>query len=159
MHWRVVLLALALTGCDWINPDPTKPPDKPPPPATVPDLELKWLPALPDSSLKLVTELSGGRLALDPDASDALTALASCTDVVTTCYAPGSVDLGTCLEAVPSCATQTPWTESAACCPAACKTAFAAAVQGGLVPNRAFERVFFLEPDCFPGVRAMLEAP
>ncbi|MEW5738346.1 MAG: hypothetical protein AB1938_05440 [Myxococcota bacterium] len=159
MHWRVVLLVLALTGCELINPDPTKPSNKPPPPATKPDIEITWLPSLPGSTYKLVTELSGGRLALDPDTSDALTALGFCTDAVTTCYTPGTFELEACLEAVPDCATEQPWTEENVCCPAACKTAFAAAVTGGEAPNRAFERLFFIEPDCFPGVRAMLEAP
>lgn len=156
---RCALLALLLTGCELINPDPTKPPVTPPPVATVPDLELKWLPSLPDSSLKLLADLSGGRIAVDPDTKDPLTGLAACTDRVTYCYAPGSKDLKACLEAMPTCATETPWTEATACCPDACKTAFSAAVAGGEVPNKAFERVFFLEPDCFPGVRALLEAP
>jgi hypothetical protein len=159
MNRRIALLALVLTGCDLFNPDPTKPPPNPPPVSTVPDVELKWLPALPDSSLKLLADLSGGRLAVDPDANDALTALAACTDHVVYCYQPGSVDLRTCLQATKSCTTDTPWTESEVCCPDACKTAYAAAVASGEAANRAFERVFYLEPDCFPGVRALLEAP
>jgi len=156
---RCALLALLLTGCGLINPDPTKPPDTPPPVATVPDLELKWLPSVPDSSLKLLADLSGGRLAVDPNAKDALTGLAACTDPVTYCYAPGSKDLKTCLDEMPSCKTGTPWTEETPCCPGDCKLAYAAALTAGEAPNKAFERVFFLEPDCYPGVRALLEAP
>lgn len=156
MLWVV---AVAVAGCDLVNPDSTKPPVTSPPVATVPDLDLKWLPGLPNSSLKLLADVSGGLLAVDEEASDALTALAACTGRVVYCYAPGSLDLKACLEAQPSCGTDAPWTEATPCCPAACKAAYADALSAGEAPNRAFERVFFTQPDCFPGVRALLEAP
>jgi hypothetical protein len=158
MPWRALLFALFFSGCELINPDPTRPSTNPSVPKA-PDVVLDWLPGIAGSSWKLLTELSGGRLAVDPEAKDALTALAACTDPVVACYTPGTKDLQTCLDAQASCATPTPWTEAAPCCPAACKTAFADALAAGVVPARAFERVFFTEPDCFPGVRALLEAP
>ena len=98
------------------------------------------------------------RLEFDPTAKDALVALGECVDAVTYCYAPGSKELSWCLQNTRTCSTETPWTETP-CCPQACKDGFEAAVAGGLAPPSAIEQVFFVDKDCFPGVRAALEAP
>lgn len=107
---------------------------------------------------KLLAEVGNARVELDPTQSDALTALGECADLLTYCYAPPAFTLARCFSTVRLCATSTPWTEPD-CCPADCQTAFTREVAAGLSPNKAFEKVLFLEPDCFPGVRAALEAP
>jgi hypothetical protein len=58
---------------------------------------------------------------------------------------------------VPQCKTSRPWQESEACCPAACVDAYAKARDKGQEPVATFEQVLFTQPDCFPGVRALLE--
>jgi hypothetical protein len=125
---------------------------------------LPQLPPVPNlvvfgpGATKLLADVSNARVELDPTQRDALTALGECADLLTYCYAPPAFTLARCFSTVRACATSTPWTE-AACCPADCRTAFTREVAAGLSPNRAFEKVLFLEPDCFPGVRAALEAP
>lgn len=107
---------------------------------------------------RLLADVSNARVELDPNQSDALTALAECADLLSYCYAPPNFTLATCFARVRTCTTQTPWTETA-CCPTACRDAFTREVSGGLAPRAALEKVLFREPDCFPGVRAALEAP
>lgn len=125
---------------------------------------LPTLPPVPNllvlgtGATKLLADVSNARVELDPTQSDALTALGQCADLLTYCYAPPAVTLERCFASARTCTTSTPWDEPA-CCPRACHEAFTREVQGGLAPNRALEKVLFLEPDCFPGVRAALEAP
>lgn len=107
---------------------------------------------------KLLADVSNARVELDPTQSDALTALGECADLLSYCYAPPSVSLAQCFDGVRLCATSSPWNEPA-CCPLDCRTAFTREVEAGLSPNAALEKVLFTEPDCFPGVRAALEAP
>jgi hypothetical protein len=107
---------------------------------------------------KLLADVSNARVELDPTQRDALTALGECADLLSYCYAPPSFTLATCFSTVRGCATSQPWTEDA-CCPAACRDAFTREVTAGLAPKAALEKVLFREPDCFPGVRAALEAP
>ncbi len=109
-------------------------------------------------STKLLTETSNARLEVDPTTSDALTALGACADAVSYCYAPNERSIGQCLRSTRACTTTEPWKE-APCCPPTCVEAFAAQVDGGASERAALERVLFREPDCFPGVRAALEAP
>ena len=157
---RVWPLAVLLSGCSLFG---TKPPKPPPIPNPIPQVPL---PPIHDVSLlpvvqgaqRLLIESGAARLEIDPSAKDAITALGECADAVTYCYAPGVRDLADCLGRTRSCATDTPWGE-AACCPLDCKNAFGAEVGAGSPQLDAFEKVFFLQPDCFPGVRAALEAP
>lgn len=107
---------------------------------------------------KLLADVSNARVEIDPTQSDALTALGECADLLSYCYAPPNFTLARCFSSVKGCATQTPWNEPA-CCPAACRDAFTREVAGGLTPNAALDKVLFRDPDCFPGVRAALEAP
>ena len=107
---------------------------------------------------KLLADVANVRVEIDPTQSDALTALGECADLLSYCYAPPNFTLARCFSSVKGCATQTPWAEPA-CCPAACRDAFTREVAAGLAPNAALDKVLFGEPDCFPGVRAALEAP
>lgn len=148
---EVVLVAvLAFAGCD-LGKSAQKVLAK------APKVDLSLLPGV-DGASKLLMDVGQARIEIDPTQSDAITALGECADEVTYCYARGAVDLPGCVEATPTCASATPWTE-ATCCPSDCKTAYAKAVKKGEAPVDAMERIFFLEPDCFPGVRAALETP
>lgn len=113
------------------------------------------LPKLDTGSLSLIKTPLGG-LQLDPTGSDAITALGVCTDLITYCFEPGARSLDRCVEAVPHCKTSKPWTEDE-CCPKDCVTTYSKARDKGQEPISAFEKTFFLEPDCFPGVRSLLE--
>lgn len=133
--------ALALLGgCD---------PDK------LPKLDLSGLPTGADGKPILI-EIAGSKIRLDPEQRDALTALGACTDMVAYCVEGGEADLAGCVAQARECKTSTPWTESP-CCPKGCQDAFAKAVKGGAQPLAAFDRTFFTQPDCFPGVRDALE--
>ena len=107
---------------------------------------------------KLLADVSNARVEIDPTQSDALTALGECADLLSYCYAPPSFTLERCFSTARTCTTETPWTEQA-CCPQTCRDAFTREVTAGLSPKAALEKVLFREPDCFPGVRAALEAP
>jgi hypothetical protein len=127
----------------------------------IPDLPKVDLPSvgLPTRSGNLlVIQTPMGGLELNPSGSDAITAVGTCTDLITYCYEPGARSVDECVEAVPRCSTSTPWKEED-CCPSACTEAYSKARGQGQEPIDAFEKTFFLEPDCFPGVRALLEAP
>ena len=126
------------------------PPDLPK--LDVPNLSL---PKRPSGKFVLIENPLGG-LQLDPQGDDAITALGSCTDLITYCYEPGARSVDECVQAAPQCKTSKPW-EEADCCPAACVDAYAKARDRGQETFAAFEQTFFLEPDCFPGVRALLE--
>lgn len=107
---------------------------------------------------KLLADVSNARVEIDPTQRDALTALGECADLLSYCYAPPSFTLERCFSTARTCTTSTPWMEQA-CCPQACHDAFTREVTAGLTPKAALEKVLFREPDCFPGVRAALEAP
>jgi hypothetical protein len=126
----------------------------------LPAVDLSLVNALPkiDGNSVLI-EVGRNRIEVDPTTNDAITALGSCTDLITYCYAPPSKSLAACVQDAKACATATPWTESAACCPSDCKTAFSAEVAAGATPLAAFQKVFFNAPNCFPGVNALLETP
>lgn len=120
----------------------------------LPALELKNLP-LPGTN-RVLFELSQGRIELDPSASDALTALGVCADLITYCVAPPDRSLDACVESVPTCATDRPWEEAQGCCPRACQQAYAEARTKGQKTVDAFEATFFGASSCFPGVDALL---
>ena len=126
----------------------------------VPELPKVDLPnvGLPTSAGNLLLiRTPAGALELNPSGSDALTALGTCTDLITYCYEPGVRSVDECVDATPRCKTSKPWQEDD-CCPTACAEAYTQAREQGQEPVAAFEKAFFLEPDCFPGVRSLLEA-
>jgi hypothetical protein len=116
------------------------------------------LSVLGPGATKLLADVGNAKLELDPTHRDALTGLGACADLISYCYAPGSKDLKACFTSAPKCTTTEPWNEQA-CCPQACSDAFDAEVASGTAPVSALEKVLFREPDCFPGARALLEAP
>jgi hypothetical protein len=126
-------------------------------PPDLPQVDLPGvaLPKRASGNLVLIENPLGG-LQLDPRGDDAITALGACSDLITYCFEPGSRSVDECVQAVPQCKTSKPWEEDD-CCPAACADAYAKARERGQEPFAAFEQTFFLEPDCFPGVRALLE--
>lgn len=111
-----------------------------------------------NSARRLLADVGNARVELDPTQQDALTALGACADLLSYCYAPPEVTIAMCWGRARECGTQAPWTEEP-CCPVTCRDAFVDEVNRGLTPAAAVEKVLFVEPDCFPGVRAALEAP
>lgn len=149
MRLTVVVAALWLAGCPKEESEYVEPPDSP--------IDVALFPALAGSS-RLLADVSGARLEFDPTAKDALVALGQCVDATVYCYTPHSKELSWCLQHTRTCSSATPWNEKP-CCPQACKDAFEVAVDGGVTPADAIEKVFFTDKDCFPGVRAALETP
>ncbi len=148
---QVLLLAAMLPvglACEQVTQ--IDPPDLPK--VDLPNLSL---PKRPSGNLVIIENPLGG-LQLDPQGDDAITALGACADLITYCYEPGERSMDECVQAVPQCKTSKPWDEDN-CCPAACADAYAKARDRGQEPFTAFEQTYFLEPDCFPGVRALLE--
>ena len=125
----------------------------------LPPPNLSFFSAVGTGASKLLAEVANVRVEVDPTLRDAITALAACADQVAYCYQPGVLDVRVCLTLAPTCQTQTPWSEGTACCPQACRDAFEVEVAAGLSQVRAFEKVLFLQPDCFPGVRQAIENP
>jgi hypothetical protein len=125
-------------------------------PPELPKIDLAGLawPTTPDGKYVLI-QATTAHFEIDPTASDAITAVGTCSDLITYCFSSGE-PLDTCVEATSDCQTQRPW-EERTCCPSACKAAYQKARKTA-EPIDAFERAFFLEPDCFPGLRAALEA-
>ena len=143
----VLLLGLLLSGCGFKFPTlPGLPTEK--------ELE-GMLPKLPSGRTVLI-EISNARLEIDPATSDAISALGSCTDLVTYCASDGN-DLDDCVDSVRECATAEPWKEANECCPAGCKAAYQRERKTA-EPIDAFEAAFFLKADCFPGLAAALGA-
>lgn len=135
--------------------------DPPPQQVNVPalptfDLSAIPFPKLPDGNTLLI-ESRNAAIEIWPATSDPITAVGTCSDLVTYCVAPPDRTLSDCVVSVKHCATDRPWEESEPCCPAACIDAYQAQRAAGLLPLDAFEKAFFLEPDCFPGVRDALE--
>ena len=123
-----------------------------------PAIDTKLFSAVGAGATKLLADVGNARLEIDPTQKDALTALAECADLVSYCYAPGTLTVSQCLHNARKCETTQPWGE-APCCPQACADAFDAEVGAGMNHVDALEKVLFRQPDCFPGVRALLETP
>jgi hypothetical protein len=123
---------------------------------TIPSADLTVLPHDATGRITLF-EIAGSRLDLDPSQSDAITALGACADLVSYCSESSSLD--SCVDDARTCTTSTPWNESKACCPSACRDAYHGARNRGASPTSAFDAVWFESPDCFPGVRSALESP
>lgn len=147
MRVSLLLAAAWFAGCP--KSEFVEPPDSP--------VDVTVFPVVAGGS-RLFADVNGARLEFDPTVKDALVALGQCVDATTYCYKPGQQELSWCLQHTRTCATDAPWNERP-CCPQACKDAFESTVEGGLAPSAAIEKVFFQDKDCFPGVRAALEAP
>lgn len=101
-------------------------------------------------------EIEGVRMVFDPVARDALTATGACVDLIVRCARAEGPSIDACVHSVPECATDTPWTEDADCCAAACKPAYARHRRAGVIPPRAVRQTFFGAGSCMPGVADLL---
>lgn len=124
-------------------------------PAPVP-LSAAGLPTLPNGHV-LVSAAPGLNLEADATRKNPATALGRCATWVMSCFDPASRSLDDCMRSSPTCATQTPWNEQAACCPQPCKDAYARARRGGSEPYPAFDTVLYVERGCMPGLVDYLE--
>lgn len=144
--WLIVGALVAIGGCKKFDfPD-------------LPDFDVSLpLPKDAKGNYKLFEDSEGG-LSFNPTRKDAITALGRCADMLTNCYDPANGrPLDECVAEAPVCETKEPWLEDE-CCPKACADAYDKARKKGTDEIAAFEQVYFLDPDCFPGVKALLEA-
>jgi hypothetical protein len=107
----------------------------------------------------VLTDVSNGKIEIDPTKRDALTALGGCADLISYCYQPPGMNVAACMALARTCESDQPWGEKYACCPQACKDAFKSAVGSGMSGKDALEQTLFVKPDCFPGVNALIGAP
>jgi hypothetical protein len=124
---------------------------EPPPPV---DVAAAGLPPLPNGNF-LVLTVPGAQLEIDPSRRDPLTAGGACARWITGCVETGNT-LDDCTRSAPPCATERPWEEAAACCPATCFERYESSRQAGAEPIAAFDAVYFGQDTCFPGVAALL---
>ena len=124
----------------------------PPPPL---DVAAAGLPRLPDGNF-LVLSVPGAALEIDPARRDPITAAGACARWLTTCVTAGGHPLDDCARSAPPCATERPWEEATACCPAACFERYQDARRAGADALAALDAVYFGADTCFPGVTALL---
>lgn len=128
-----------------------------PPSVTVPPLERPDLTAFPrdDAGRPMLISVPGAELLIDETQRDPVFTLATCGALISGCVSPQRT-LDACVVSAPICATSTPWTESALCCPAACRDRFESQRAAGVSAFDAFKQVYFDDPGCFPGVLELL---
>lgn len=120
-----------------------------PPVLQPPSLPTFALPKSKDGTYQLI-EVAGSQLDINPAQKDPITAVGACADLVTSCYRGGKL-LDECVAEARACKTAQPWNEEA-CCPKECAAGFFVQRSAGAAGLAAFEKVYFLEPSCFPGV-------
>lgn len=155
---RVVLFLLALGGCN-TSRDPASKDD---PLETGSTGELPEEYTLPDASAlpaelttATITSPDGGLpLVYQADKADAVTAWADCAAMISVCLHASAGDFDGCVAGVPTCATETPWEEPSACCPAACVSDYQALRAKKRAPFDSYARVFALDRTCMPGLEA-----
>ena len=123
----------------------------PPPPL---DLATSGVPQLPDGNF-FVLAIPDAQLEIDPRRRDPVTAAGVCARWITTCVDAGH-RLDDCTRSAPPCATDRPWEEPTACCPAKCFERYQDARRAGADPLAAFDPVYFGTDTCFPGVATLL---
>ena len=111
------------------------------------------LPKLPGGHF-LAIAIPGAQLEIDPTLRTPVTALGRCTRWIAACVDGATRTLDDCARSVPPCATERPWEEVSACCPAACFAAYQAARRAGAEPLAAARATYFADASCFPGVAA-----
>jgi len=112
--------------------------------------ELDALPKDPDTGRPVMLALSQGSLQVDVTLRDPITAVGACTGWITACLKPGERELDDCARSAPQCATNTPWLESSACCPAACFAQYRTARLAGMPQIETLMRVYVNDGSCFP---------
>jgi hypothetical protein len=124
----------------------------PPPPL---DVATSGLPPLADGNF-FVLSVPGAQLEIDPTRRDPVTAAGACARWITSCVEIGGHPLDDCTRSAPPCATDRPWEEATACCPATCFERYQDARRAGTDPVAALDAVYFGKDPCFPGVAALL---
>lgn len=145
-------LTFALAGCKKVEKHLPDIPD-----GSLPQIALPSFP-LPKNAdgLYELLEVAGSSIQIDPTLSDPISAVGRCTDLITACYEGGTA-LDGCVTATRRCTTNEPWKEDEDCCPSSCVDRFADERKSNPDALASYEKVFFLEPGCFPGVLAALE--
>ncbi|MCB1634564.1 MAG: DUF4124 domain-containing protein [Xanthomonadales bacterium] len=85
----------------------------------------------------------------DPETPEAL--LERCRDLVTSCVAPPSTSVDSCVHLSQTCDQNPPWAGGASCCPQACKDEHARLRAAGAEPMAAFLSALDGPPSCIPG--------
>jgi hypothetical protein len=114
------------------------------------DLYSLDLPTNEDGDYVLVSQ-GDAQLVANPDDRDAISAAAECGAVVLACLAPDRNLLG-CLQNVPTCDSDTPWTGDGFCCDASCEDAYVELRLDGAVEADALSGAVFGPNSCMPGV-------
>jgi hypothetical protein len=144
------------------------PPAVPVPYPTPPQVTVPQPPAV---DLSALARDEGGRPVLLDDGAlryvvevekrDPVFAMARCARMLSGCPQRsengGGRTVDACWASVPTCTTDQPWTESAACCPARCPDLYRRLRQLGYGPRDANRRA--VESPCFNGLREQLGAP
>lgn len=145
------------------QPPPTAPaPYTRPAPIRVPPLvppDLSWLPK-DDQGRPILEETQGARLIVNTSRRDPITAKGACIALATHCAqrseTPNARTLDACWAYAPSCATDQPWLESAACCPRRCADLYARLRELGY--TRLDATWLTMDSNCFNGRKEFLEA-
>lgn len=104
----------------------------------------------------ILIQVENSRLEIDPTVRDPITAVATCADLVTLCYAPPTRSLDVCIAAIPTCSGERPWEETVPCCPSRCRDDYQRARRDGVQPRQAYDQIYLTAPTCFPGVAASI---
>lgn len=119
-------------------------------PLPIPIAAIEALPRNPNTGRPIALSLPQGTLEVDVTRRDPITAVGACTNWIAACYEPGIRELDDCARSAPSCATETPWLESGACCPTACFAQYRSARLSGTTDLEALLRVYVRQGSCFP---------
>ena len=93
------------------------------------------------------------KILLTPDEPTAVTTHNVCSNLILSC-AERSGSFDACVDAVPQCRSEEPWTVGEDCCPKACKDGYSERRARGTVFLEAFMKTFVHDWSCFPGMPA-----
>ena len=93
------------------------------------------------------------QILLTPDEPTAVTTHNVCSNLILSC-AERSGSFDACVDAVPQCRSEEPWTVGEDCCPKACKDGYSERRARGTVFLEAFMKTFVHDWSCFPGMPA-----
>jgi hypothetical protein len=146
------------------GPPPVPPvPYAPPARVTVPALpavDVSWLPR-DEQGRPVLLDDGVQSYVVDVYKRDPVFAMARCARLLSGCpqrpEVTGRRSVDACWASVPVCATDQPWTESAACCPARCPELYSRLREIGYGERDANRRA--VESTCFNGLREQLAGP
>jgi hypothetical protein len=124
-------------------------------PPPVPMDAINELPKNPNTGRPVLMALPQGSLEFDAHLRDPITAVGACTDWITSCLKPGERELDDCARSAPKCATNTPWEEGSACCPAACFEQYRITRLRGMPDDEALINVYVKDGVCFPEYKGL----